>query len=106
MLVVDVPYDAIISSAPILHSPKGKSALTAGANDSVVCSDIIHSEDSTVLKCSLINSDTEKDSKSVRIDISFKTPSHTGLQTSELVISFDCRTLTACDWPKKKSGYA
>ncbi|KAI9117830.1 hypothetical protein K1719_011245 [Acacia pycnantha] len=84
MLVVEVPYDAITSSAPILPSPKGKSSCTDGENGNVVYSDMVHS-DSAVLKCSPINSDTTKDSKSVRLDISFKTPSHTGLQTSELV---------------------
>ncbi|XP_028762347.1 uncharacterized protein LOC114720805 isoform X2 [Neltuma alba] len=85
MLVVEVPYDAVTSSAPILQSPNGKSACTAGENGNVVYSDVIHSEDLAVVKCSPVNSDTAKNSKSVRLDISFKTPSHTGLQTSELV---------------------
>ncbi|XP_054780487.1 uncharacterized protein LOC129288122 isoform X2 [Prosopis cineraria] len=85
MLVVEVPFDAITSSAPILKSPKGKSACTTGENGNGIHSDMIHSEDSAVQKCSPINSGTPKDSNSVRLDISFKTPSHTGLQTSEMV---------------------
>ncbi|KAK2433071.1 Nucleotidyltransferase family protein [Trifolium repens] len=57
MLVVEVPEDVITSSAPTLHSLKEKSHCTTG----------------------------EHDSKSVRVDISFKSPSHTGLQTTGMV---------------------
>lgn len=95
MLVVEVPYDVITSSAPILQSPIEEPTCTTGGHGNDVYSDMTPLEDSVSLalpKCSQINIDSTKDSKSVRIDISFKTPSHTGLQTSELVILLDYRT--------------
>ncbi|KAF7825323.1 Non-canonical poly(A) RNA polymerase protein Trf4-1 isoform A [Senna tora] len=57
MLVVKVPDDVPTTSASVIQSPKEEPPRTVD----------------------------EHDSKLVRLDISFKTPSHTGLQTTELV---------------------
>jgi hypothetical protein len=50
---------------------------------------MIQLEDSASLKRSKTNVYALKDSKSVRVDISFKSPSHTGLQPTGMVISRD-----------------
>lgn len=87
MLVVEVPQDVITSSAPTLHSLKDELHCTTGEHGNDSHSDIIQSEDSALLKSSQTNFYALKESKSVRLDISFKSPSHTGLQTTEMVIS-------------------
>jgi hypothetical protein len=89
MLVVEVPEDVITSSAPTLHSLKEKSHCTTGEHGNDNHSDMIQLEDSASLKRSKTNFYALKDSKSVRVDISFKSPSHTGLQTTGMVISRD-----------------
>lgn len=86
MLVVEVPVDA--SSTSNVQSPKEDPAHMSGEQGSNVQSDVVVLEESTLPKCSQINYDTNKDSISVRLDISFKSPSHTGLQTTELVSLF------------------
>lgn len=83
MLVVEVPVDA--SSTSNVQSPKEELAPMSGEQGSNVQSDVVVLEESALPKCSQINYDTNKDSISVRLDISFKSPSHTGLQTTELV---------------------
>ncbi|CAJ2655533.1 unnamed protein product [Trifolium pratense] len=85
MLVVEVPEDVITSSAPTLHSLKEKSHCTTGEHGNDNHSDMIQLEDSALLKSSQTNIYALKDSKSVRVDISFKSPSHTGLQTTGMV---------------------
>ncbi|KAK7260115.1 hypothetical protein RIF29_25888 [Crotalaria pallida] len=85
MLVVEVPQDAITSSAPLVQSLKEEPHGTPGEHGNESHSDIIQSEDPTLPKGSQINFDASSDSKSVRLDISFKSPSHTGLQTTEMV---------------------
>lgn len=89
MLVVEVPQDVITSSAPTLHSLKEESHSTTGEHVNDSHSDIIQLEDSALLKRSQTNVYALKDSNSVRVDISFKSPSHTGLQTTGMVISCD-----------------
>lgn len=86
MLVVEVPQDVITSSAPTLHSLKEKPHCTTGEHSNDSHSDIIQLEDSALLKSSQTIFYALKESKSVRVDISFKSPSHTGLQTTEMVI--------------------
>ena len=88
MLVVEVPHDLITSSASNVQSPKEETTHVPGEQGSNVQSDIVVLEDAVLTKCIQIDHDTTNDSKSVRIDISFKSPSHTGLQTTELVILF------------------
>ncbi|XP_061345061.1 uncharacterized protein LOC133290922 isoform X2 [Gastrolobium bilobum] len=85
MLVVEVPQDVVTSSAPIVQSLKEEPHCTPGEHGNDSHSDIIQSEDSALPKSTQINSDALKESKSVRVDISFKSPSHTGLQTTEMV---------------------
>ncbi|KAI3693262.1 hypothetical protein L6452_33094 [Arctium lappa] len=71
MLVVEVPLDLIVSSAsnvPLMRRPP----LTS------VDQEISASKMST-------DGGKDPDVQSIRIDISFKAPSHTGLQTTELV---------------------
>ncbi|KAI4354792.1 hypothetical protein L6164_003629 [Bauhinia variegata] len=85
MLVVEVPQDVITSSAPILQLPKEETTCTTSDPDEDVHSYITQLEDSALSKCSQINYDTTNSSKSVRLDISFKSPSHTGLETTEQV---------------------
>ncbi|KAM7264312.1 hypothetical protein ACFE04_001995 [Oxalis oulophora] len=99
MLVVEVPQDLVNTSASSVQSPKEDQlqepsnvqspnedlTLLPNENSSHVNSDMAGLEDSSSPKGSQINRDSVKDVKSVRIDISFKTPTHTGLQTTELV---------------------
>jgi len=89
MLVVEVPQDVITSSAPTLHSLKEESRCTTGEHVNDGHSDIIQLENPALLKRSQTNVYALKDSNSVRVDISFKSPSHTGLQTTGMVISRD-----------------
>ncbi|KAH9621285.1 hypothetical protein KSS87_000896 [Heliosperma pusillum] len=84
MLVVDVPHDLV--TAPVMahrHTYSSEqSQLGSGQsfsqNDTVASDNSPSSTGPELLDC-------DKDSVSVRIDISFKSPSHTGLQTTELV---------------------
>lgn len=83
MLVVAVPDDLITSASSSMQFPKDEQAHANGEHENV-CSDMISQEDTTLLKYSEVM-DTKKDAKLIRIDISFKSPSHTGLQTTKLV---------------------
>ena len=85
MLVVEVPRDFIASSSSNVQSPKEELGHMSGEQGSSAHSDVVVLEESALPKSSQINQDTHKDSISVRLDISFKSPSHTGLQTTELV---------------------
>lgn len=86
MLVVEVPHDLITSSTSTMQSPKEDNSAVSGEQDANNLNDMTSLEDSALPKCLEVNYDSSINTKSVRIDISFKTPSHTGLQTSELVI--------------------
>jgi len=86
MLVVEVPQDVITSSAPMIQSLNEDRHCTPGEHGNDNNSDTIQLEDLALPKGSQMKFDALK-SKSVRLDISFKTPSHTGLQTTEMVIS-------------------
>lgn len=87
MLVVEVPHDLTNSVAPNLQTTKEEPTNVPGGQGSHVQTEVSSSENSASLNRE-INHDNSKDSKSVRIDISFKSPSHTGLQTTELVCLF------------------
>ncbi|KAL5539403.1 hypothetical protein UlMin_044722 [Ulmus minor] len=85
MLVVEVPCDLIVSSNSNVQSPKEVPSHMCGEQGSNVHPDVVVLEESALQKCSQINDNPNKDSISVRLDISFKSPSHTGLQTTGLV---------------------
>ncbi|KGN56351.1 uncharacterized protein LOC101221970 isoform X3 [Cucumis sativus] len=85
MLVVEVPHELVTSSTSNMQSPKEESSAVSGEQDANNLNDMASLEDSILPKCLEVNYDSSISTKSVRIDISFKTPSHTGLQTSELV---------------------
>lgn len=82
MLEVDVPHDLVTVSASSLH-PSFTEQNQLNGGQGVDQNDIISSDNSPSPNCSEIN--CSKDALSVRLDISFKSPSHTGLQTTELV---------------------
>ncbi|XP_015950587.1 uncharacterized protein LOC107475465 isoform X1 [Arachis duranensis] len=83
MLVVEVPQEVISSS--MVQSLKEEPHCTHNEHGNDSHSDAIQLEDSSFANSSGINFDSSKESKSVRLDISFKSPSHTGLQTTEMV---------------------
>ncbi|KAJ8748974.1 hypothetical protein K2173_013413 [Erythroxylum novogranatense] len=86
MLVVEVPKDLNCSVASSnIQSPKEDAIRMVGENDNHSLSDVVNLEDNDSPKSTQINNGTTKEVKSVRIDISFKSASHTGLQTTELV---------------------
>lgn len=84
MLVVEVPCD-LIASLACNTSPKEEPPHMYGEQNSNVQSDPSVLEESALSKCSQTNIDITRDTVPVRLDISFKSPSHTGLQTTELV---------------------
>lgn len=88
MLVVEVPPDLTTSAAPNLQTSKEEPTPMPGGQGSHIQTEMGGLENSASPKCAQINYDNSKDSKSVRIDISFKSPSHTGLQTTELVFFY------------------
>lgn len=85
MLVVEVPQDLIASSASNVQASKDESVQNTGKQSNSFQADPIGLETSALTKCCQMKHGTDKDVKSVRLDISFKSPSHTGLQTTELV---------------------
>ncbi|MED6107397.1 hypothetical protein PIB30_013509 [Stylosanthes scabra] len=85
MLVVEVPREVISSSTSMVQSLKEEPHCTHNEHGNDSHSDAIQLEDLSLQKSSGINFDSSKESKSVRLDISFKSPSHTGLQTTEMV---------------------
>lgn len=89
MLVVEVPHDVItsIGNTSITHTSKIESAQVKEEQGSIIYSDMMGLAEASLPLCSKMKNDDGTDKKSVRLDISFKSPSHTGLQTTELVIS-------------------
>uniref|UniRef100_A0A0A9DTB2 PAP-associated domain-containing protein n=1 Tax=Arundo donax TaxID=35708 RepID=A0A0A9DTB2_ARUDO len=87
MLVADVPCDTNLSSeySSVLDSSQEFSVNVLGEQGSPPRSDTSSSEGSNMLVCSKMNKDDSDIVHSIRLDISFKSPSHTGLQTTELV---------------------
>lgn len=73
MLVVEVPPDLMPSDVQTL-----KVVSTQGE-------DLAGSESYSSVKHAEMENETGKDVNLVRLDISFKSPSHTGLQTTQLV---------------------
>lgn len=86
MLVVEIPQDVAYSgSTSNEHTPDIKSTQANGEESSSDHSDTVVLEDYSWKLCSDIKKEEGVDVASVRLDISFKSPSHTGLQTTELV---------------------
>ncbi|KAK9035977.1 hypothetical protein V6N11_077999 [Hibiscus sabdariffa] len=85
MLVVEVPDDLITSAASNVQSPTDEQIDKTAEHGDHTHSDTVALEDSASPKCSQISDGNIKGVKSVRLDISFRSPSHTGLQTTELV---------------------
>ena len=86
MLVAEIPQDINYSSgnASILEVQDAQP--TNMPADSASHSDHSSSEDASLATCSKMRKDGGSGVKSIRLDISFKSQSHTGLQTSELVL--------------------
>uniref|UniRef100_A0ACD6A745 Uncharacterized protein n=1 Tax=Avena sativa TaxID=4498 RepID=A0ACD6A745_AVESA len=87
MLVAQVPCDINMSSEypSVLDSSQENLVNMLGEQGSPPRSDNSSSEGSNTLMSSKMNKDDCDVVKSIRLDISFKSPSHTGLQTTELV---------------------
>jgi hypothetical protein len=87
MLVADVPCDTNMSNeySSVLDGSQDYSVNMLGEQGSPPRSDTSSSEGSNMLMCSKLNKDDCDIVQSIRLDISFKSPSHTGLQTTELV---------------------
>lgn len=84
MLVVEVPHDLIVSAASNVHVLKESSDVSGEQRNSFE-TDTVASESAALPSSINTNNDDGKEVKSIRLDISFKAPSHTGLQTTELV---------------------
>uniref|UniRef100_A0A0D9WT28 Polymerase nucleotidyl transferase domain-containing protein n=1 Tax=Leersia perrieri TaxID=77586 RepID=A0A0D9WT28_9ORYZ len=88
MLVAQVPCDTNLSIeySSVLDSSQEQLAINVlGEQGSPPRSDNSSSEGSSMPMCSRINKDDGNVVQSIRLDISFKSSSHTGLQTTELV---------------------
>ncbi|XP_058221627.1 uncharacterized protein LOC131331748 isoform X4 [Rhododendron vialii] len=85
MLVMEVPHDLVTHSTSTISTLKEEPTKVTREGDAPFQTNMVNLESSTSVKCSTMNHDDDKDMKSIRIDISFKSPSHTGLQTTELV---------------------
>lgn len=88
MLEVEVPHDLITSNASRVQSPKEDPALISGEDCNLVDFQAGESEDSASARFSQTNYECKIDPKTVRLDVSFKSASHTGLQTTELVMQY------------------
>lgn len=85
MLVVEVPHDLIPTPSNV-HTPKEEVGQVASEEGSPFQTDVTRSEGTTSPELRKIRNDINDGFKSVRVDISFKSPTHTGLQTTGLVI--------------------
>ncbi|CAA3021146.1 uncharacterized protein LOC111410844 [Olea europaea subsp. europaea] len=84
MLVVEVPHDLVSSTMSNCPIPKEAHQGT-GEQRNLFEADSASSEIPTSPKWSKLVKDSNSGVKLVRLDISFKSPSHTGLQTTVLV---------------------
>ncbi|XP_038970781.1 uncharacterized protein LOC103712263 isoform X2 [Phoenix dactylifera] len=86
MLVAEVAHDINLSNenSSIVESPEACSTKMPG-KQSIPGPDLCSSVNTSWPMCSKMKKDDPFDVKSIHLDISFKSPSHTGLQTSELV---------------------
>ncbi|KAL9228851.1 hypothetical protein vseg_004386 [Gypsophila vaccaria] len=84
MLVVDVPHDLVTAPVMAHRHTSSSEQNQPGRGQTGSQNDLVGSDNSSSPVGSEIQN-CDKDSVSVRLDISFKSPSHTGLQTTELV---------------------
>lgn len=84
MLVVEVPQDINYSNgnSSVLEAQDAQPTNMPADNSR---SEQSSSEDTSLATCLKQKKDGGSCVKSIRLDVSFKSPSHTGLQTSELV---------------------
>ncbi|KAL8129127.1 hypothetical protein V2J09_018282 [Rumex salicifolius] len=82
MLVVDVPYDFVTTNASSSQRLPNKTTQVTAEQDTSQTETVSPNDLSSI--CLDLNQHG-KDATSVRLDISFKTPSHSGLQTTQLV---------------------
>ncbi|XP_020112641.1 uncharacterized protein LOC109727150 isoform X2 [Ananas comosus] len=87
MLVAEVPCDINLcnENSSVVDASQDHSITIAGEQGSVPHSDSSCPESSSWPMYSKMRKDDAADVKCIRLDISFKSPSHTGLRTSELV---------------------
>ena len=88
MLVVEVPSD-LFSTPSNVQTPKEEAVQVPSDNDKPIQNDAGNTESAASLNWSKIGNGSNDEFKSVRLDISFKSSTHTGLQTTGLVILID-----------------
>ncbi|XP_073313820.1 uncharacterized protein [Primulina huaijiensis] len=84
MLVVEVPCDLTSSAMSNAQTPR-EAHCAASEEEKLFKTNTADSESSTSLKWCSTRNGVDCGAKSVRLDISFKSPTHTGLQTTGLV---------------------
>lgn len=87
MIVVEVPPD-LISTQSNVQTPNEEASQAASDENKPFQSDAASMGSTTSTKWSKIKNDTNDRLKSIRLDISFKSSTHTGLQTTGLVIVY------------------
>ncbi|KAG9452328.1 hypothetical protein H6P81_005232 [Aristolochia fimbriata] len=87
MLVVEVPHDLVTSSGGLSIGKLSNVELDHDISDQtgIPLSNFLSADGGSSLSGTKLNPGRVKDWRSVRLDISFKSPSHTGIQTTELV---------------------
>ncbi|XP_020553321.1 uncharacterized protein LOC105173333 isoform X1 [Sesamum indicum] len=85
MLVVEVPLALISTTMSNVQTPKEEADQVASEDGNPFQTDAASLEGTTSPKWSKIRNGANDGFKSVRLDISFKSPTHTGLQTTGLV---------------------
>lgn len=85
MLVVEVPSD-LFSTPSNVQTPKEEADHVASDRGKPFHSDAESTESTASPNWSKIGNGSNDEFKSVRLDISFKSSTHTGLQTTGLVI--------------------
>lgn len=96
MLVVEVPRD-LISTLSNDHLPKEEADPPAASEEgNHFHADVVSSEASNSPKWSKPRNYINDGFKSVRLDISFKSPTHTGLQTTALVFFWKAIDIFKC----------
>ncbi|KAL2251531.1 UNVERIFIED_CONTAM: hypothetical protein Sindi_2275400 [Sesamum indicum] len=86
MLVVEVPLALISTTMSNVQTPKEEADQVASEDGNPFQTDAASLEGTTSPKWSKIRNGANDGFKSVRLDISFKSPTHTGLQTTGLIL--------------------
>ncbi|CAN6460803.1 unnamed protein product [Victoria cruziana] len=86
MLVAEVPKDLVsCKGSTSVQESRGDGAQVSPGQGAPLGSEISNSEDSASSAFAREEPNHDIDMKSIRLDISFQSPTHTGLQTTELV---------------------